>query len=282
MDWRRSIIILIVSFVLLNISLVLNLWSKGNPSGFSLTDSQQKEILASMKQKGINMETSLPNKGRPQAFLELGYEKIDEDGVVVDFLGKDAKPENKAMEGGKSYTLGVRQLVIMDNGIINYFDSPEDNGEGEITREQAVKTAEEFLKKRGSLPKDAMLFNVTYDDKSRGYVVEYVRSYDGFFIANSRIYMLVTSAGVSSYYQCWLKPYGYSGSKREVIIPTMAILRVQNAHGGTSPLTITKIDQGYYSKFYDADRWQAAPVWRIQLKNGEMYYVNAFTGELEQ
>jgi len=248
--------------------------------GFS--QAQQEEIYALMKQKGIIVETDLPEKGKPQSFLELGYEKVNIDKVAASFFGEDAEPSIQSFEGGKNYTFGSEQLIIMENGIITYFNSFEKTDKVEYTQEQALKTAEDFISKRGGLPENAILHNITYDDKSGGYLIEYVRSHDGFFIANSYIDIIVTPAGVNSYYQCWLKPYGYQGKKREVILPAMAVLRVKDIYENSEPLTITKIEQGYYSRFFNADRWQAAPVWRIQLKSGENYYINAFTGELEQ
>ncbi|MGB4287210.1 MAG: two-component system regulatory protein YycI, partial [Tepidanaerobacteraceae bacterium] len=92
----------------------------------------------------------------------------------------------------------------------------------------------------------------------------------------------VTPSGIKSYYQCWLEPLGYVGKKRSVLSPLTAILRVINERSTAEPIIITGIQQGYYSKLYDADRWQVAPVWKIQLGNKETYYVNAYTGELEQ
>jgi len=234
-----------------------------------------------MKEKGIIMETALPEKGRPQSFLELGYEKVNVDKIAKSFLG-DAEPSIQSFEGGKNYTFGSEQLIIMENGIITYFNNLDKVVRDNFTQEQALKGAEDFILERGGMPENAVLYNITYDDKSGGYLIEYVRNHDGFFIANSYIDILVTPAGVNSYYQCWLKPYGYSGSKREVIPPAIAVLRVQNILEGSEPITVSKLEQGYYSRHFDADRWQAAPVWRVQLKNGENYYVDAFTGELEQ
>lgn len=73
---------------------------------------------------------------------------------------------------------------------------------------------------------------------------------------------------------CW--------KKRGVISPLTAIMRVITEIQTDNSVVITRIQQGYNSKLYDADKWQAAPVWRIELGDIDTYYINAYTGEMEQ
>lgn len=283
MDSRRAMIILIGSFIVLNLILIGNLWFREKPAAeFYLTENQRQEIKALLDQKGIKLEVDIPEKGRPQAFLEVGYKKVDEQKVLENFLGKGAKPLVEVIQGGKSFTLGNEQLIVMENGIITYFNKEDKKISALLSEDEAQRLAMEFIKTHGGLPEEAVLSDITYDDKSKGFLIEYVRSYDGFFIANSYMDILVTPSGVRSVYQCWLNPHGYRGKKRAVILPLTAIMRVASERKSSEHLVITRMNQGFYSKFYNAERWQAAPVWKIELKNGDFYYVNAYTGELEQ
>jgi hypothetical protein len=60
-------------------------------------------------------------------------------------------------------------------------------------------------------------------------------------------------------------------------------LRLIDAYkGGALETGIIDFSLGYYSQEYDAERWEIPPVWRIRLDNGEVYYINAFTGNLER
>jgi hypothetical protein len=45
---------------------------------------------------------------------------------------------------------------------------------------------------------------------------------------------------------------------------------------------ITSITLGYFSGEIDAEKWEISPVWRIVMQNEQVYYINAFTGNLEQ
>ncbi|HHW02367.1 MAG TPA: hypothetical protein GXX35_06105 [Thermoanaerobacterales bacterium] len=282
MDWRRAAIILISSFIALNIILAVNLWVMERPVGeFILTQSQQKEIEDQLSKKGIRLAVGIPEKSLPQAFLEVGYKKVDRQKILENFFGKGAKPRIEKIQGGNSYTVGNQQLIIMDNGIITYFNK-EDKGTGSLSSQEAEAEAFDFMKSRGGLPQEAVLNSITYDPETKSYLIEYVRNFDGFFVANSYIDILVSPSGVKNYYQSWLNIYGYRGKKKTVISPFTAIMRVASEKKDADSMVITEIKQGFYSKFYDAERWQAAPVWKIGLKNGDVFYVNAYTGELEQ
>lgn len=283
LEWRKAIIILIISFLSLNLFLLANWWANNEPTGeFTLTHEQQQEISELLSQKGVKLDTQIPAEGIPQAFLEVAYQKVDEKKAVENFLGKDANPKIEELQEGKSYSLGSKQLIIMENGIISFFNKEEAEVLRDLNRDEAVEEARAFVEDHGGLPEDAVLNSVTYDPKSRGFLIGYVRKYDDFFMANSYIDVVVTPAGVRSYYQLWLHPVGYTGKRRSVISPLTAILRVISEVNSGDEITITQIQQGFYTKFYDAEQWQAAPVWKIQLNHQDVYYVNAYTGELEQ
>jgi regulatory protein YycI of two-component signal transduction system YycFG len=282
LDWRKAIYILIISFVLLNISLGLNLWNKEKPEAvLELTQNQRQEIADLLKQKGITLEANIPEQGEPQAFLEIGYKSVDKSKTVEAFLGKEVNIQKHEIEGGTSYIVDDKQLIVMENGIITFFDKGGKVAISDLTEEEAQILAEEFLRNHTGLPENAILNSITYDEKSKGFLIEYIKTHDGFLIANSYMDILVTPTGIKSFYQCWLNPYGYKGKKRTVISPLTAVMRVADERL-KAPMTITRIQQGYYSKFYDAERWQAAPVWTVYTKDGNIYYVNSYTGELEQ
>jgi len=283
LQWKQAITILIVSFIVLNIVMILNLWLRDRPGDqFALSSSQKSEIIESLSQKGVIVEVEIPKEGKPQALLEVALPKLDEKKILQNFFGKDSRPILSHTHDGRKYTHGNEQLIITDHGFITYFNSDDSVIWPNLSREQAEKEALAFMKARRSMQENAILDRVTYDDESKAYLLEYVSYHDGFFIQNSYATVLVTPSGIKGYYQCWLEPLGYVGKKRSVLSPLTAILRVINERSTAEPIIITGIQQGYYSKLYDADRWQVAPVWKIQLGNKETYYVNAYTGELEQ
>ena len=283
LEWRKAIIILIVSFISLNLILATNIWYREKPSNyFNLTENQQSQIEKLLEQRNVKLKADMPEEGRAQAFLEIRFKPIDEKKALEDFFGKNAKPQIEDAEGSKSYTLDGKQLIITDNGELTYHDNKEGKAPSTITEEKARKEAESFLKSHGGIPEQAVLSNITYDDLNKGYLLEYNRYYEDFLIANSNATVLVTPSGVKMYHQCWMDPIGDIGKKRSVISPLTAIMRVVSEIKTEDPFVISDIEQGFYSKLYNADRLQAAPVWKVALENGDVYYVNAYTGEMEQ
>jgi regulatory protein YycI of two-component signal transduction system YycFG len=283
LEWKRAITILIVSFVVLNVFMAFNLWFKERPvAEFALTSNQESEIKRSLNQRGVILEVDIPKEGRPQSLLEVSFRKVDEKKVLESFFEKKAVPKVSHTQDGRKYTFGNQQLIITDNGFITYFNNEDTIIWPNLTQEKAESEAVNFMTNHGGFPENAVMDKVTYDEQSKGYLLEYVRYYDEFFIENSYATMLVTPSGIKTYYQCWLNPLGYVGKKRGVISPLTAVMRVITETKTEYPIVITRIQQGYYSKLYDAERWQAAPVWRIQLGDEDTYYVNAYTGEMEQ
>jgi len=283
LEWKKAIAILVASFIILNVFLVFNLWFKEKPMAeFKLTSGQQFEIKQYLMERGVILKVDDLKEGRPQSLLEVSFQKVDEKKALESFFGKKALPQINKTQDGRIYTFEKQQLIITDNGFITYFNNEDQIIWPNLTKEQAENEAANFIKNHGSMPADAVLDKVTYDEKSQGYLLEYVRYYDNFFIDNSYVTMLVTPSGIKTYYQCWLKPLGYIGKKRGVISPLTAIMRVINEVQAENQISITRVQQGYYSKLYDANRWQVAPVWKIELNDGDIYYVNAYTGEMEQ
>ena len=91
LQWKQAITILIVSFIVLNIVMILNLWLRDRPGDqFALSSSQKSEIIESLRQKGVIVEVEIPKEGKPQALLEVALPKLDEKRYYKIFLARTA------------------------------------------------------------------------------------------------------------------------------------------------------------------------------------------------
>ncbi|KXG76558.1 hypothetical protein AN618_15890 [Fervidicola ferrireducens] len=282
MDWRKAIWILAVSFFVLNIVLIANLYIKTMPGqGFKLEEDQQQAIKIHLESRGIKLETQLPPRGVPVSFLEVGRESFKREELIKMFFpGGIAEVEE--IQGGEKYISGRQQLILTESGSIIFEDGEKTETFGELDEKKAVEIAERFIKEHGGLPEYASLNYVKYDPEIGGYIVEYMGNYKGFFVANSYIRLSVTPHGVVNFQRNFLKPIAFKGKRRQVIPPLTAVLKVDAERKSGAPMVVKKVEQGFYSQFYNAERWLAAPVWKVELNNGEVYYVNAYTGELER
>lgn len=285
MDWRKAMVILIASFIIFNLILLGTMWVRATPSvDTSLTKQQKDEINSILKQKRITVLCDIPKNGQPQAFLEVGNKQFNEQILLSNFFKEEANNliETK-LEGGKSFTSKNAELQVFDKGIIKYINNKSGNSNSYLNVKDAKKIAADYIKSHVGLPKNAVLTNISYEKESKGFLIEYTGQYEGFAIANNKIQIIVTPSYVKSFYHCWLTPYGYEGKERTVISPLTAIMKVkQSQNDNNNELVITSIRQGYYSKIYNSERWKAAPVWIIELKDHTKYYINAYTGQLEE
>ena len=116
------------------------------------------------------------------------------------------------------------------------------------------------------------------------YLVEFCQSWEGQpLVGASGAVLVVTPAGVESCWRRQLTVFGESGSRRSVITAESALLTLalERPRPEATPLTVKEISLGYYNEIYNADQWEASPVWRIWVGGDTNFYINAYTGELE-
>lgn len=285
MDWSRAKTILIIAFAIVNIVLGANLLVK-TYGGFKTVIIHQEEInqaVSILESYGVNVECDIPRKVPAMSFLTVGHQAIEPRKVAKKFFNTENLKQEKT-EDGVSFFYDKQQLIVMNNGIISYFNNEQEEKKyRNLTSQKAKEIAEEFMQKHGGIPDDAKFDRIFYYDQSNSFLVEYVQQYKDYFLASSYIDVLVTESGVKSYYSSWLKVKGYSGPSKKLISPIHALLKmVDILKTQEGVLTITGIDLGYYSRYYNAESWQAVPVWRITTQQKESYYINGYTGELEQ
>lgn len=279
MDWKRAIKILIISFIIVNIALIANLYLRKQPKGRDVVKEEAYDIEEILDSRGIFLKTKMPQEGKPQSFLEVKHGNRDKDFYVKLFFGEDV-PQVSYEKNRTTYTVGERQLDFINNGIIYYKNQQKPQTKDNLSEKEAREFALNFIKNHGGLPADAVLGNVFFDEKNGEYHIKYVQKFDDFIIANSYIKVTVALDQIKSFERCWLVPIEYQGEEKKVISPLSAVLKAAEERQ-KGPKAITIIEQGFYSKLYNADSWQMAPVWIIGFEDGKTYYINSYTGQLE-
>lgn len=279
MDWKRAIKILITSFIIVNIALIANLNLRKLPKVRNVAKKEAYDEAEILDSRGIVLKTKMPQEGRPQSFLEVKHVNKDKDFYIKLFFGEDI-PQVNYDKNKITYIKGQKQLDFTNNGIIHYKHQQKSKTKDNLSKKEAVKYAEDFIKNHGGLPADAVLGNIFYDKKNKEYHIKYVQEFDDFILTNSYIKVTVAFGQIKSFEKCWLEPIEYQGEEKNVISPLSAVLKAADEkQKGTKVITI--IEQGFYSKLYNADSWQMAPVWIIGFEDGKTYYINAYTGQLE-
>lgn len=280
MDWKKAVKILIVSFIVINVAFLVNLYIRKHPTAKQATKDEVYDVEEILDSRGIKLKTEIPEDRRPQCFLEVEHESIDKD-LYANLFFEGEIPQKRQDPDKTTYIKGQRQLDIANSGVITYSDKKdEQDGKEDITENEAVEYAEKFIKRHGGLPKDAVMNNIIRDEETGDYHIEYVREHDGYLLVNSYIKVIVNSNQVKNFERCWLIPLEYYGEEKDIVSPFSAVLKAADEKQGLK--TVTFIKQGFYSKLYNANSWQMAPIWIIGFEDGERYYVNSYTGQLEK
>ncbi len=271
MDWPRAKTILITAFALLNAFLIYRVWEVINLDEshyLPVTVEQIREVSEELAAEGIELAAPVPRKAPPMAFLVLAHAGPEKQGQEPGPGKEGEKPDQTA--GG---TQGKGQAP------------------GTLNANTARRLAEGFIETKGGFPPASRFDGVVFLEAEGLYLVRYYQEFDGWPVFGGRIEVKLSTDGrVVDFQRTWLKPLGYSGPRKGIIPATEALGRLnallksrdsgEKARPGAG-WVIREIDLGYYSRIYDANQWEAPPVWRIRMEGGDTFYVNAYTGERE-
>ncbi|NLJ56802.1 MAG: hypothetical protein GX334_07120 [Firmicutes bacterium] len=299
MDFSRARTVLIWVFLFLNFFLLDQIW-QGEGGGSYIFPGWQEEasrLETALQAAGFSLETTLPRGGTRLAHLVVkpGEPAVEEFIYSVwqvlengreDFpmpVPEKSPNGEKGVAGRKSYYFGDYCLHAEKKGLL-VLEANKKN----ISHQKNTSGGEMLPVLQGFIRKDPFLKGFIYDytqETQQGTVVHYRQGYEGFPLYGGFLELMSGKEGDFVFTLYRLEPLGFAAQTREVISPAASLLRFLEVYEtNQEPVKKSIIDLalGYYSCGYDAEKWEIPPVWRIRLHNGEVYYINAFTGHLEK
>lgn len=241
MDWARTKTILILSFLLLNVVLGIQLWSsrsdlldlETNPSGAAM-----EELQRILKSKNIQVSANIP-KDVPK--LREVVAKFDEN-LAPDTLVALPRPFkfNPLINKG-SYD------DLLGRNVIPYMDSYQFDP---IT---SLNDTYVFHQLYGALP----MFEV-------------------------KLELIEKNGMVSGYRQGYVEVQSEGDQKEQKVISPYIALRSLSENYLPDGSVITGVKLGYHGQVYNSQTLYMVPSWRISLGNGDLYFVHAFNGAVEE
>ncbi len=294
MELSRAKTVLIVAFLMLNLFLFYHLWQEEVDGIFAFGQEEEFfQLETALDAANLEMAVSLPRGGIRIGHLVVEPWKIQRNEAVLpiwDAFGFEADSSFEALDEQRSvseerviisrYSMNDYKLIIQNEGIITLSSSSTESVNEIVTLDETEKAAASFI---ASIPfmKD---FELDYIQQSEEWMVfNYRQLFHDFPLYAGHLQLFMSGLNPSGFNLYRLEPAGFAEQEREVIPPSTALMRFLEvySHGGRKN-TIVDFSLGYYSQEYDAERWEIPPVWRIRLSNGEVYYINAFTGHLER
>jgi hypothetical protein len=287
LNWGQAKNLLIVAFVILDLILVsLYLDIRRYAPGHSAAGQAEPELVAHLAENNITLAAELPWEVPSLPLLRVGIEKQNPYPIALSFFGtltevNVIRPEDPLLE--LVFTRDQEELLFYTSGVNVYTHRGLDRSPSDQTAVQAEKQAQNFLATHGGSEGLTLIRTVPYRRQGT-YLVEFGQSYKGFpLVGASGAVLVVTPEGVENYWRRFLNVLGESGEPRAVITAAEALsaLALQRPRPEAIPLTVREVVLGYLNRVYNADEWEAAPVWRIWTGGDSYFYINAFTGELE-
>ncbi len=291
MDFSRAKTVLIAAFFCLNLFLLYQIWleeSSGNPGLFGQREEVSR-LETALQEASLSLEVSLPRGGLRAAHLVVMPWQPALEEVARDFwLFLQGQEGDEALwsesefhiieedeHKGIVYSWGEREIKMKGEGSLSFLRALQG-----LSRDKVGVAAEEMAKEI------SFLRDFVYDYKVEApeeVILRYYQKYEGFPLYAGYLQFTYREGADGDIDLYRLEPLGFAEQQREVIPPATALWRFLEAYTAKQefPAAIIDFGLGYYSKEYDAQRWEIAPVWRIRLSNGEIYYINAFTGYLE-
>jgi regulatory protein YycI of two-component signal transduction system YycFG len=295
MDLSRAKTVLICTFLILNIFLLYQILlnERGGNTGLFGRKEEMSRLEAALQEAGLSLEVPLPKGGVRLAYMIVEPWHFQLQDIVVPLL--EALPgEKKVLEEFNNngfypsssenslsvYHIGEYQLLVAKEGRITL----KRLGWGKSVNSFSIEESEQAA--RQIINKVSFLNNLIYD-YSQKYTnetaINFRQEYEGLPLYAGYLQILMRGVTPAALYFYRLEPVGLAEQIREIIPPSTALLRFTEAYREKEEKAgIVEFSLGFYSQEYDAERWEIPPVWRIRLDNGEIYYINAFTGILEQ
>jgi regulatory protein YycI of two-component signal transduction system YycFG len=286
MNLGRAKLILIIAFFGLNLFLGYQLfWPDfGRLTRVAVTTEELRIAEGMLNKNNYFLAASLDRSVQTIDFLAVSPSA--EFQMLIRELYTTEETLVNETEEAVLYSIPGEQAVINLSGLIQVIYTPGVSlraGFAALELREQRNIIEAFLTERMLFPKDAV-FNLAETTDSGQLIFHYHQVLDEIPIYAGQLRVFVNAERIDAVEIYWLDPIERVPAREtEVISPTEALTNLVKELGPSDePRQIIQVNLGYFSGEYDAEKWEMPPVWRVVLDDEQYYYVNAFTGNLEQ
>lgn len=281
MNWSKVNGILIGAFVIINICLGLILYQ--SRTKYEVTGTRLTELQINLDRYHIAMYDFIPNY-EPMQRLGIVRKELNSD-QIAKAVFEESDYNSIQINGTKEYTDGKRRLIFYQNQVnpdefiyvepFNIYTASKS-----IIEEYADNLVKKFYNKRYGLERTSFRL------KENGfYEIIYMGFYEDTPIYGSYIKIVVnTNSSVTATIKL-IEAKDFIKEKHNLVEPEEMLYNLGERIGkGQVEQTIIKeIDIGYDAgdrMFQEVKQDYIEPYYRIELLNGKIYYINAYTNEI--
>lgn len=299
MDWPKARAILLIAFSLVNLVLAYSIWGPTGvfpELGGTPHQEQVQQVRATLLERGFELTAVVPRTPGPLPFLRVEYSPT----LEYPFLYDEPSGRNMVLHANTEpraldrWTGHPEPTVDTQTQAILYY--PRGTGLAArqldfLDRDSVVRETQEYLRAEQILPQGGQFTSLLAKPGTNNMLVEYVPLYQGYPVYSGYVRAEVSKRGIETVTHFWVRPQGFKEGTAKAVRPAAeALLRLVGHLERTKNerRVITKIDLGYYAgralttlESGVINGWDTVPVWRIELDSSEVYFINAFNGELE-
>jgi regulatory protein YycI of two-component signal transduction system YycFG len=285
MNLGRAKIILIIAFAALNLFLGYHLfWPDfGRLTRVAVSAEELRLTEQLLAENNYQLEAPINRAVQTIDFLTVSQSLAVQRAVLLRFLRQGARI-SQAEEANYYYIEGETAIIHASGLITIRYNPPILLGENLYSREQReIRNLVDSFLAANQLDLDGLNFDYLEKDDPSTIVVYYNQIIDGALVFAGQLKVTIVDDKIQSVDLYWLEPAERDPAREIRVISAAEALSnlVFELGPAAEQRMINKVELGYYSGDYDAEKWEIPPVWRI-LINGQHYYINAFTGNLEQ
>lgn len=286
MNLERAKLILIIAFAGLNLFLGYQLfWPDfGRLTQVAVSTEDLQLLDELLKDNNYSLEASIDRSVQTGIFMTVSTSLEFQRKVLLKLLQEGAQFSKN--ENATFYRKDDKTVIVQSTGLIRVLYTPPFEPVENIAEfeERELRTyVENFISEQQLMPEGAV-FDYLENTEAGEKILHYYQVSDSCPIFAGYLKVTIAEDSIKSVEIYWLKPVESEPSREmEVITAPQALSNfVRDLGPSSEPSIIKSVILGYFSGEYDAEKWEIPPVWRIVLQDGQIYYINAFTGNLEQ
>ncbi len=286
MNLGRAKAILIIAFISLNIFLGYHLfWPDfGRLTRVAVTAEEMRVTETMLNDNNYFLEASLDRAIQTSDFLTVSPALDFQKRIRERFIEENALLN--LYENSIVYSISDETAIFHPSGLIRVLFDPGiflAEGAGNFEQRELRNKVEPFLKEKRLMP-EGIMFDYLEKVEPEQVILYYNQVYNNVPLYSGQLEVVIDRDRLIEVRAYWLEPLERTPVREmEVISATTALNNLIKELGPSNePRKIKRIDLGFYSREYDAEKWEVPPVWRIVLDWQQFYYINAFTGNLEQ
>lgn len=255
MQWSQIKTLFILSFLVLNIYLVVQFIDKKDQSDYTLLDHGVSTFEEKLKNENIVMLEGISDfSGRKQEpYISAEQKEFDQDDLKLFNSLKNQKVS-----------------IVQNKLVVSILDKPIPIPSGELSE------IEEFVKKQFVYPSDYVLWD--WDKELNILVFFQQKNGRPIYFNRSGIILVFLNENneMTLYTQTMLGEKESLQDEKTLITPEKAIEALYNANELRSEDEITKVDIGFHTRVPLEDGVQVfVPTWKVTVNDERNYFVNA-------